>query len=144
MKTEEIKLKIQALVDNELPDEEVREVLSFLESSYEYREEYINLLKLDRTMKGINFPEPAQEWIDALEKKRGRKLFSLLGKTVFIGSYILLLAYALYDFFNASSAGLAVKLLIGGGIAGFIILLGITIGDRISESRSDKYKGVIR
>ena len=37
---ESIKLRIQALADNELPEHEIGEVLNAVQGSYEYREEY--------------------------------------------------------------------------------------------------------
>ena len=144
MTNEEIRLKIQALVDNELDETEISDILTLVESNYEMRDEYVRLLKLQRTLKGVAFPEPSEEWFADMPKRTGRKTFAGLGQVFFFGSYVLLLGYALYSLFADASEGLFIKLVVGGIFAGLLSLLGVAIADRVRESKTDKYKGVVK
>ncbi|MBN1685007.1 MAG: zf-HC2 domain-containing protein [Spirochaetales bacterium] len=144
MECRDAKLKVQALIDNELPQEEIDEVVDHIQSCYRCREDYVSLLKLQRKMKGLQYPEPPKEWFEELQKKRGRRLSSSLGLVLFLGSYLLLLGYALYSLFSDSGAGLFIKIVVGGIIAGMLFLLGVTIADRVRESKTDKYKEVMK
>ena len=144
MKENDVHLKIQALIDNELPEEEIEPLVQELEGSYEYRKEYVELKRLQKRMAGARAPEPHAEWFEALSKKTFRSVTSVAGKVFFIGSYALLLVYALYQLFRDASEDLAIKLLVAGIVAGFLILLGVAIADRIRESKTDRYKGVMK
>ena len=144
MACEDMKLKIQALIDNELDEKEIPEVLDHISSCYQCRDEYIAFLKLQKKMKGEHVPEPPKEWFEQLAGKRLRKTGSVFGKVLFFGSYIVLLGYGLSQLFQAPDEGLFIKLLIAAIFGGLLILFGITVRDRIQESKTDKYKGVMK
>jgi hypothetical protein len=144
MDCQDAKLKVQALVDSELPEEEIDPVVDHVQSCYQCRDDYIALLKLQRKMKGLNYPEPPKEWFEGLKKKTGRRVTSIFGQVLFIGSYIVLFAYSLYTLFTDSGEGLFIKLVIGGIVLGMLSLLGVTIADRVRESKTDKYKEVMK
>ena len=144
MECQDAKLKAQALMDNELSEEEIGGVVDHIQSCYRCREDYIALLKLRRKMKGLQYPEPPQEWFEQLRKKRGRRFSTGFGLTLFIGSYIVLFGYSLYSLFADSSEGLFIKLVVGGIVVGVLALLGVTIADRARESKTDKYKEVMK
>ena len=141
---DDAKLKAQALVDNELAETEIPEVMEHVQSCYACREEYIQLLRLQRKMKGLRYPEPPQEWFERLNKRVGRKISSSIGQILFLSSYLALIAYALYSLFAGNEADLFIKIVIGGILAGIVIVLGVTIGDRAKEYKDDKYKGVMK
>jgi predicted anti-sigma-YlaC factor YlaD len=138
------KLKVQALVDNELSEIEIDQVMDHVQSCYRCRGEYTELLKLQKKMKGLAYPEPPKEWFETLGKKPARKASSLLGQILFIGSYVLLFGYALYSLFTDSGEGLFIKLVFGGIVLGILFLLGVTVADRVRESKTDRYKGVMK
>lgn len=144
MECQETTLKVQSLVDNELPEEEINEVVNHIQSCYRCRDEYVGLLKLQRQMKGLKTPEPPQEWFEQLKNKTGRKISAGLGQIAFIGSYIVLLAYAVFSLFTDSGEGLFIKLVVGGIVVGVLFLLGVAVTDRYRESKTDKYKGVMK
>ena len=144
MECDDAKLRVQALVDNELDEQEISDVIDHVQSCYRCRDDYVELLKLQRKMKGIRHPEPPPEWFDGLQKRVGRRLTSLLGQVLFIGSYIVLIAYAIFAAFSDKSEGLFIKMVIGAIVAGVLFLLGVTIADRVRESKTDKYKGVMK
>ena len=144
MECEDAKLKVQALVDNELEEDEITPVIDHIQSCYRCRGDYVGLLKLQRKMKGVRHPEPSPEWFEGLQKRVGRKLTSLLGQILFIGSYILLFGYAIITLFSDSDQSIFIKLVIGAIVLGVLSLLGVTIYDRVRESKTDKYKGVVK
>ncbi|MCK4541942.1 MAG: hypothetical protein KAU17_06900 [Spirochaetales bacterium] len=144
MNSDELKLKIQALVDNELSESEIPEVLDAIESDYTLRKEYQEILQLQARMKGVDYPQPEPEWFEKGLVNPARKGISLLGKVLFLGSYVLLLGYAVYSALVDQGEHLLIRISIGGITLGILVLLGITIGDRLRERKTDKYKGIIR
>jgi hypothetical protein len=138
----DIHLRIQALADNELPEEEIPRVLAEIQGSYEYRDEYAELLRLKRKLAGAPVPEPRPEWFLRVQRSLRRRVFGGLGVVAFVGSYAGLLLYAVITVVrrNAFPSLVLAALAVGGG--GLLVLLVLTIADRIRESRDDKYRGV--
>ena len=62
----------------------------------------------------------------------------------FIGSYVALLGIAVASLFQDADIPIYVSILIGVSILGLAVLLGTAIADRVRESRTDKYRGVMR
>jgi hypothetical protein len=73
-----------------------------------------------------------------------RKAWGFFGKLLFFGSYLLLFAYTLYTLFSDDSTELIIKLAVSGSVFGILVLLVITIADKLKENKTDKYKEVIR
>ena len=145
LERDDVRLKIQALIDNELDESEIEPLLKKIESSYEYRREYVELKRLAARLKGLQAPpEPPREWFETTRRKLSRRLWAAVGKVLFLGSYLLLVGYALYLLITDPTTALAWKIIIAGIAAGFLLLLGITIADRIVESRTDRYKEVMK
>lgn len=144
MECNDAKLKVQALIDNELPEDDINEVVDHIQSCYNCRDEYVGLLKLQRKLKGVGPPEPPKEWFEEMGRKPVRKFSSFFGQFFFIASYLLLIGYALYSVFTDSGADLFLKLVFGGIVVSILALVGVTIADRAKESKTDKYKGVIK
>ncbi len=144
MDCNEAKLKINALIDNEIEEKDIDPLLEHLNACQSCRNYYKETLKVSREMNKIKIPDTSDEWYYSFRKKFLRKTGGILGRALFIGSYILLILYAFYQIFISREEKLAIKLILGGILAGIIILLGVTIADRIRESKHDKYKGVIR
>ena len=141
---EQAKLQIQALLDNEIEEQQITPLISHLESCYTCRNEYITFLKLQRKLAGIGIPEPPKEWFEDLPNKVLHRTSGVFGKVLFFGSYALLLGYALYSLLSDRNTDNIIKVGIAGIAVGFLVLLGITIADRVRESKDDRYKGVIK
>jgi len=144
MECEEAKLKLNALIDNEIEEGDVAPMISHLESCYRCREEYVQLLSLQKKMKGAPIPQPRKVWFEELPRRVLRRTTGMAGRIFFIGSYVLLLGYSLYHLFASQDADLFVKLVIAGTAVGFFVLLGVSISDRLRESKTDRYKGVMK
>lgn len=141
---EQARLQMQALLDNEIEENQVAPLISHLESCYTCRNEYITFLKLQRKLAGIGIPEPPKEWFEGLPNKVLRRTSRVFGKVLFFGSYALLLGYALYTLLSDRNTDSIIKIAVAGIALGFIVLLGITIADRVRESKNDRYKGVMK
>ena len=144
MTCEEARYKLQALMDNELVENEIPEAVNHMESCYRCREEYIGLLTLQKKLKGAAFPEPPGEWFEKAQKKIGRRITSSFGQVLFIGSYVLLLGYLIFSLLISREVPFGLRFLIGGFTGGILVLLGVTVADRVKENKTDKYKGVIK
>ena len=144
MKCEEAKFKISALIDNELTEQDIQPFFEHLSVCISCRKEYMEQLELHKHLNNPAVPEPSQEWYQTFHKTVLRKITGIGGRIFFIGSYFLLIVYAVYRLFISSDTELLLKLIIGGISFGFILLLGVSIADRIRESKDDRYKGVIR
>ena len=144
MECKDAKLKVQALVDSELDEQDISPVVSHIQSCYRCRDDYVELLRLQRRMKGIRDPEPPKEWFESLNRRVGRRFTSLAGQILFVGSYAALVGYAIYSAFVDSGSSLFIKLAIGAIVVGVLTLLGVTVSDRARESKTDRYKGVIK
>ena len=144
MTCEQAKLQVQALLDNEIEEQQVTPLISHLESCYSCRNEYITFLKLQRKMAGISIPEPPKEWFETLPKKVFHRTSNIFGKTLFFGSYVLLFGYALFSLFSDRNTEGIIKIGIGGILLGFAVLLGITVVNKIRENKDDRYKGVMK
>ena len=60
MECQDAKLKVQALIDNELPGDDISTVVDHIQSCYNCRDEYVALLKLQRKLKGIGHIKPSK------------------------------------------------------------------------------------
>lgn len=143
MTCSEARLKASALIDDEVDERDIAPLVSHLESCYRCRNTYIELLKTQRRLSGIRIPEPSGAWYEELPWRIGRTVLARIGRIGFIGSYVLLGAYAIYRLYASSEVTLAVKLIIGALVVGFCILLTVSIADRIRERKDDPYKHVM-
>jgi len=144
MDCNEARLKMQALIDRELGEEEIPRVIDHMESCYGCRQEYIGFLRLQKKLESGDYPEPPREWFDQLEKNRPRRALARLGLILMVGSYAVLALYGLFQAFSEGSEEFLPKLLFGGIMGGALLLLAITFSDRRRESRTDRYKDVKR
>lgn len=136
-------MKLQALIDKELDENEIPEVIGHMEGCYSCREEYIGFLKLQKKLDGQTQPEPPVEWFEQLEKSKPRKSFIRLGWILMLGSYLAMAGWGIFKAIQDSSKEeLFPMVMIGGMIGGAVLLLVVTLLDRRKESRTDRYKEV--
>jgi len=144
MTCEDATLKAQALADGELAEAEIPPLLTHLANCQHCRSEYIQTLRLDERLSDLPYAEPEPEWFETFSRKLLRRTGGVAGKIFFFGSYLLLLCFALVSLFKAPGESLILKLSVGGIVLGFLILLAVTVADRIAESKHDRYKGVVK
>ncbi len=141
---EDIRMKIQLLVDNELPESEIERVLEEIQGSYEYREEYAELLRLRRRLAAGPVPPVSSDWLTKAQRRISRRLSQGIGTTLLIGSYVALLGYALFTFFSDPDVPRPVAMLVALGAAGIVALLANAIADRVRERKTDRYREITR
>lgn len=144
MTEDDIRMKIQALADNELPESEIDSVLTAIAGSYEYRQEYTELLRLRRRLSPGPAPRVSDDWLAAAERRISRRIGRSTGTVLFVGSYLALLGYGIVSLFGDPEVPVAVAVLVAGGVLGLGVLLVSAIADRVRESKHDKYREVIR
>lgn len=141
---DDVRIRIQALVDNELPEAEIEPVLEAIEGSYEYRAEYAELLKLRRKLGSGPAPPVSGEWLERAERRVARRISRGVGLGLFLGSYVVLLGYALYTMLREPKVPVIISVLTLGVVAGFVVLLANAIADRVRERKTDTYRRIIR
>lgn len=142
MKCDDAKYKIQALIDRELPGDEINTVVSHIESCYKCREEYISMLKLERKLNGISFPESEYDWYSNQKKKFLRKSFSFFGKILVIFSFLTLFVWGIIELVRNGNTKPVVQISILGLALGTGILLFVSFSDRAAELKHDKYRRI--
>ena len=142
--TDEIRFKIQALADNELPEEEIEPTLDLIQGSYEYRREYAELLRLKRQLNDQPIPPVTEEWIEQAQHRISRRISRGAGTVLLLGSYLVLLGYAIFTMFADPGVPLIVAVLVAAVVLGAAVLLVSAIRDRVHERKTDKYREIIR
>lgn len=144
MNCDEAKLKIQALIDKELDEKEIEETLRHTESCYKCREEYIAMLRLDRKLKGLSFPEAEYDWYAVQRKKFLRNISAFTAKIMILLSFLVLFVRGIIELVRDNNITPVIRISITGIILGLIVLLVVTFSDRSAERKHDKYRGVSR
>lgn len=143
----ELKLQIQALTDGEteaFSDEDLSKIFSHLSICSECRSQYTATMRLKDAVKVIGYNPPPKEWFEQLEKKRSNKIMRRLGYFLIIVPYFLLMGVGLSKLFFDSGEHIIIRGSIATIIIGFLILLTRTIIGRIKESKTDKYKEIMK
>lgn len=142
---EQLIMKVQALVDNELSEEEIPAVMAEIEGNYRLRDEYIQLLQLKRQLAGMPKLALRREWYEGFEKQKRKKIPMLIG-AVFAAIY----AVWSLIFFSAEILDYSVPrwIHIAGLFALTASIISFTVNavwQRSTERNSDRsYKDVIR
>lgn len=135
---------LMGLMDNELTPEEVNEVDRHLIRCAECREEYEQLRETSGQIEKISFVEPADEVLENLWKMPYSRFTRNAGLFLVIGGYLALIIYALFQFLVDGTTPVFPKIVFAALIAGFFILLGSVIRERLHTFQSDPYKEVKR
>jgi len=146
-KCKEFKFQIQALADGEIEtfnDDNLSNLFNHLSNCRDCRSQYTTTMRLKDAIKVKGDNPPPKEWFEQLEKRRSNKIMRRLGYFLIIIPYIILIVFGLSELFFNSDEDLIVKGSIGTIIAGFLILLTITIIGRIKEFKTDKYKETMK
>jgi hypothetical protein len=144
MKCEDAKLKIQALIDKELNENEIEETLAHTESCYKCRNVYIQMLKLDKKLQGVSFPEAEYDWYGAQRKKFLRRIGAFAAKIVILFSFLALFAWGIIELVKDRNTIPIIRISVAALIFGVVVLLFVTMSDRSAEKKHDKYKGVMK
>ncbi len=146
MKCDEIRILLSALVDNELDPEQKKIVGDHLADCPDCRAEYARLKKLKEVTDGMKyFDLPDKLWAgywngiyNRIERGLGWIFLSL--------GAIIILAFGAWEllnkFFLDSQPPLILKIGVGAGLLGIIILLVSVIRERLFSRTHDRYEEV--
>lgn len=143
-KCEQYKGLLMGLMDNELTPEETEEVNSHLIRCEACRSEYDELQEASDKLKGIGFTEPQDAVLAKLWRSPHSRLTRNTGLFLVIGGWLALVIYGLYEAFITPDEALIPKIMLAVIIAGFAVLLGSVIRERLNTYKADPYKEVER
>ncbi|MBN2136033.1 MAG: zf-HC2 domain-containing protein [Acidobacteria bacterium] len=144
MNTEELEKKISLYVDGELTEEESAELIRHLDMSASGKQYLRQMKKLKSAFSEIKFSEKEEEKFTEYWPNISRKISGGFGWLFLAAGILINIVYALYTF--ACNPGIepfekVISFLI---ISGFIILL-LGVGyQRFKESKTDRYKDIMK
>ncbi|QEN03528.1 hypothetical protein EW093_02040 [Thiospirochaeta perfilievii] len=140
------KLKIGALADGELNlrDDETSDFFLHLSSCSSCRNEYYDLLELNRRISITGEVKPPEDLFIEFEKKRSSKVIRTLGFILILVPYLTMIFVGIWDFINNSDEYLLMRVSTVGVLSGVVLLLIYTVIGRVKESKKDRYKEIVR
>ena len=144
MNCDEAAVKCQMLTDDELDENEIGEVIEHISTCRNCREEYTDLLKLKHKLTAVKNSAPDEDWFESLSKRRGRRFFNRFALILLALSYLLFFGYTVFNMMRTPSEDLISKIVVAGAVVSVIILFVSALIDRIRESRTDRYKEVMK
>lgn len=132
------------LIDQELTQEESREIHDHLRKCQDCRNEYDELLQAGDMLGGVSFREPEDELLESLWKRPYSRWAKVSGLLLIVGGWLTLVVFALFEMFRDTSEPLLSRVSVGAIIIGFFIMLLYVIRERLATIKIDKYRGVIR
>lgn len=148
MKCDEVGAKLSALLDGELPPEEEKNILRHVKVCKKCSTEYRDLKNLEYIMKKVQLPDlPDAVWdehwsqvYNRLERSVGYVLLSL--------GFIILLGYLIFWTVNCwfcdATIPIIIRVGVGLGSLGIVILIVSTVREKILMRRFDQYKELQR
>lgn len=145
-KCDKFKLQIQALADGELllDDKQTSDLFLHLSGCSECRNGYYETVKFKSRLRVNGDFKPTEEWFTSIEKKRSNKVIRRIGYILILMPYLLIVGLGMWELFTDGSETLLIKGSIAAIISGVVLLLIYTIVGRVKESKTDKYKEIIR
>jgi divalent metal cation (Fe/Co/Zn/Cd) transporter len=148
MSSEEIKLKVMAYLDSELPEEEIQEIQQLIEKDESYREIYLslkNVKEVTQEMKLKKLPEMYWDeyWQHVYNRiERGISWILISIGVIIIGSFLV------WQFMESLIANQDIPLLLKTGIliliAGLVVLMVSILREKLMVRKVDKYREVER
>lgn len=132
------------LLDGELTGDESREVNEHLIRCAACRATHERLRETTGQLQALSYQEPgdavlAQVWRSPYSRATRQASLFLI-----IAGYLLVVGYGLYEFLTSGGEELPAKLGVAAIGAGFLLLLGQLIRERIHTYRTDPYKEIER
>ena len=144
MKCGDIEVYLSGYLDEELSDDEKRQVESHLETCASCQEVLNQLRKIREETEAMNYVEPShQEW-RRIEKSIFGTISRGLGWIVLMVWAVVTSVYACLEYFSSPAEPLSQKILVFAFFLGFGLLFLSVLSERIRDSRTDRYKGVER
>lgn len=144
MKCDEIEVYLSGFLDNELPQQQRQMVQAHLETCKRCRGELEQLREMQRRAGQIELSLPGKRDWERMEKRIFQSISRGLGWVILIVWSIVTFGYASFQFATAPGEPLFEKILVFGFFLGLGLLFLSVLSERMRESRTDRYKGVLR
>ncbi len=139
---EEVQKLLSAHLDGELTQADRQRVRVHLEDCAECRREFEQLQKLQQITGSLDFAEPPEEKMRAIEQKLSVQAPRQLGWSFLLGGVAVWVAYAVYLFLTAPDLLTWQRLTAGAIVIGLVLLLVSVARQRWLELPHDRYRGV--
>ena len=144
MTCETCKPLISGLIDNELTPEERREVVEHLGRCEWCRQEQQRLIGADQKLQYLSFEEPDEAVYKKFWFNPVTRLMRFSALFLFIGGWVCLSGYAVYEFISNPNEPFVPKIGTAGMIIGGVLLFLVVLINRIRTYSNDPYKEVKR
>lgn len=138
-KTQEL---ISGYIDQELTQQQSQLARVHIETCEECRQLYQDLLAIKKSMGNIRYPECEEVKVDTILNEPTSKWMSMIGWIMVIMGYLGFLVWQLFTFYSEPSVPGWLKVLVFLIEAGFLLLLGSVLRQRLIASKTDKYNKV--
>ena len=144
MKTEELEKKISMLIDGELDDAEAAEVMRLVDINAEAKAYLERNKKLKEVFSEMSMNEPSGGKFAEFWPSVSNRLTRGIGWILLIVGVIANIIYALYAFIITETINPLEKVLAFLVISGFVLLFIAVAHQRFVESKTDKYKDIMK
>lgn len=132
------------LLDHELTPDEAREANDHLIRCAGCRVEYERLRESTGRLRALSYQEPGDTIIAEVWRSPYSRAARQASLAMILGGYLLLIGYALFEFFTAGSEALPVKIGLAAIVIGVLVLLALLIRERVRTYATDPYKEIER
>jgi anti-sigma factor RsiW len=133
------------LLDHELTPEETSEVNTHLIRCETCRRDYEKLRETSGRLAAASFIEPGDVVLDQVWNRPYTRFTRNAALFLVIGGYLLLVAYALLEFFRSGDDGMALaRVAVASIVLGILFLLIQLIRERCKLWKTDPYKDITR
>jgi hypothetical protein len=140
----ELEDSINLFLDGELPPEESSEIRRLIDIDKEAKKYFEKSQKLKEVISDMTFKEPGDEVMNEYWGNISTRLSRGFGWTFFIIGALVNILYALYTFIISNSVNPFEKILIFMSLSGLLLLFISVAIQRYKDSKTDKYKGIIK
>jgi len=135
---------LNRFIDGEASENEKDELKAHLAECRKCQTELEKYKKLKELTGTLNFASAPEELWDEYPGDVLSRLERGLGKTILLGSLLLIIIYAAVELVRSEGLPLIVKVALMGLASGFLILLFSVYRQRRKEEKTDRYKGIRR
>ena len=135
---------LMGFIDRELTTSETIEVNDHLTRCSDCRNEYEQLIKVSQKLDSLSFREPSDEVLDKLWKTPYGRFTKFSGLFLAIGGWLVLVFYGVYEFLIDKEEAFIPKMATLALMLGLIIILIVTVRERVKTYKTDKYKEIKR
>jgi len=142
--SEEQQIQLMAYLDGEMDARQRSEFEKILLDSPPLQQQLAQFQRLQGLMQNVRIPEPRLELWDEYSRKGGEKAFRLVGWLLFVAGALIVALGSEYLLWRSDEIPWILKAGITFMIAGLAVLLASVLSRRRCESKTDRYKEIIR